>query len=215
MASDAGSATLTSNRPEPPAPTFDELYGLFEQLQKSFPTFDFGAEVATLSTTRDAGVGTEPRVMAAVSTETDVVATRSVVVGGAAPFDGATCVRGYERALELPSQTPIALLYGVFRRSPGYSAEELARRLTMSSVLGHPLAGDEHELVEFALRVMAVVEKFLAGEIRNLFRLAELHREPVIIRQAFTQFYSSLTARDERSAEGADREFDLNDDPYF
>ena len=104
VASDTVSAMSASDRLEPQAPTFDELYGLFEQLQQ---IIGFDLTMATPPATRDAGVTTAPLVVTTVSIETEVVATRSLA--------GSARVRGYERALELSSQTPIAQLYDVFR----------------------------------------------------------------------------------------------------
>jgi hypothetical protein len=177
------------------------------------------------TTTADAVTETDRVVQSSIGTSTEVVSTRHVGVGGTVPVDDLETIRGYERALELPERMTIAELYDVFRGQPGVPADVLARRLTISTTLGRPLSGAEHELVEFAFRIMSTVERGVADGLMRFYQSVSMVRDPEHARRAFQQLHRSLSSRPnssdepyrlvEPNADDCDFDYDHEDDPYM
>jgi len=74
--------------------------------------------------------------------------------------------------------------------------DDLARRLTHYVGFGRPLSGREHELLEFAGRVVTIRERQIAADIADGFRQASASSDPPAVgRLLFAELYERLSRR--------------------
>jgi hypothetical protein len=71
----------------------------------------------------------------------------------------------------------------------------LARYAARTGALGRTLSSSEHELLEFALSVIAAHERDVADRLFKLQELGQFTRDPDLIRLKFRLLYESLSGR--------------------
>jgi hypothetical protein len=150
-----------------------------------------------MTTSQEMNVYTAIQTPTTVSTATSTTKTdvRSTGVNTNISEDGLLEVRGYENPLELPERSSISQLFRLLRRFPSTHPDVLARHLARSTYFGRPIGGGEHELVEFALRIMAVTERMIGHELDDVYREVNVVRNADYTRQSFDDFRNGLMSR--------------------
>jgi hypothetical protein len=148
----------------------------------------------TVNMTTGTKSATGTQLMESVGVATDEVPVRSVGVGDRYVDDDGV-VRGYNGPLRVPGQVTFEALGRLLRQHPSEHPDVMARHLARSSYFGRQLSGQEHELVEFALRAMAAMERVVASDLYDVYRWSTVVSDANYARGSFTTFYSGLTMR--------------------
>lgn len=104
-------------------------------------------------------------------------------------------VRGYEGPLELPGGFSIDQLCRLLRRFPSTNPDVMARHLARSTYFGRRVGGVEHEMIEFALRVMAATERVIGGELGDVYRDINMVQSVDYARRALDDFRNGLMSQ--------------------
>jgi hypothetical protein len=157
------------------------------------------SSTVNMATGTKSATGTQ--LMESVGVATDEVPVRSVGVGDRY-VDDDDVVRGYNGPLRVPGRVTFEALGRLLRQHPSEHPDVMARHLTRSSYFGRQLSGQEHELVEFALRAMAAMERVVASDLYDVYRWSTVVSDANYARESFTTFYSGLTMRAREDSNG-------------
>jgi len=104
--------------------------------------------------------------------------------------------QGYNGALTFGPPLTLSGVVSVIGAQATTAPGDLARRLTHFAGFGRSLSGREHELLEFAGRVVAIRERQIAADIADRFQQASTSSNPPAVgRLLFTELYERLSRR--------------------
>ena len=131
----------------------------------------------------DMGQPSMEPVISTVGTQTETGVTEEVA-------------QGYNGALTFGPPLTLSGDVSVIGAQATTAPDDLARRLTNYAGFGRPLSGREHELLEFAGRVVAIRERQIATDIADRFRQASTSSDPPAVgRLLFTELYERQSRR--------------------